>query len=70
MGTDLEEMDTITARNYSRNARLIDLSFTPDTIREKVMEQFDSQTNRDRSKLLNYFIANKLKNLTDHLSEF
>jgi 5'-3' exonuclease len=70
MGTDLEEMDTTLARNYSRNANLIDLSFTPDTIREKVMEQYNAQEGRDRSKLLNYFIANKLKNLTDHLSEF
>ena len=70
MGTDLEEMDTTLARNYSRNANLIDLSFTPDTIREKVMEQYNAQEGRDRSKLLNYFITNKLKNLTDHLSEF
>jgi hypothetical protein len=70
MGTELEEMDTTTARNYSRNARLIDLSFTPDYIRQKVMEQYEAQSNRDRSKLLNYFIANKLKNLTEHLSEF
>lgn len=70
MGTDLEEMDTTLARNYSRNACLIDLSFTPESIREKVMEQYNAQENRDRSKLLNYFIANKLKNLTEHLSEF
>lgn len=70
MGTDLEEMDTTLARNYARNVHLIDLSFTPEFIREKVMEQFNAQEGRDRSKLLNYFIANKLKNLTDHLSEF
>lgn len=70
MGTNLEEMDTNVARNYSRNANLIDLSFTPDFIREKVMEQYNAQEGRDRSKLLNYFIVNKLKNLTDHLSEF
>lgn len=70
MGTELEEMETSLARNYSRNVQLIDLSFTPDSIREKVMEQFEAQKDRDRSKLLNYFIANKLKNLTEHLSEF
>ena len=70
MGTDLEEMDTSLARNYSRNVQLIDLSFTPETIRQKVMEQFNNQEGRDRSKLLNYFISHKLKNLTEHLSEF
>jgi 5'-3' exonuclease len=70
MGTDLNEMESNIARNYSRNAQLIDLSFTPETIREKVMKQFNSQENRDRSKLLTYFINNKLKNLTEHLGEF
>lgn len=70
MGTDLNEMESNIARNYSRNAQLIDLSFTPETIREKVMEQFNSQENRDRSKLLTYFINKKLKNLTEHLGEF
>lgn len=70
MGTDLDDMDQTLAKNYSRNVKLIDLSFTPEEIREKVMEQYNAQEGRDRSKLLNYFIANKLKNLTEHLSEF
>ena len=70
LGTDLEDMDTMLARNYSRNVKLIDLAFTPEEIREKVMRQYEEQDNRDRSKLLNYFIANKLKNLTEHLGEF
>jgi len=70
LGTDLEDMDTMLARNYSRNVKLIDLAFTPEEIREKVMRQYEEQDNRDRSKLLNYFISNKLKNLTEHLGEF
>lgn len=70
MGTDLEEMDTAIARNYSRNVKLIDLTFTPEEIRDKVMQQYENQNNRDRSKLLTYFISNKLKNLTEHLGEF
>ena len=70
LGTDTKELEEPLARNYWRNAKLIDLSFTPEEIREKVMQQFESQKNRDRSKLLNYFITNKLKNLTEHLSEF
>jgi len=70
LGTDTKELEEPLARNYWRNAKLIDLSFTPNEIREKVMQQFKSQEGRDRSKLLNYFITNKLKNLTEHLSEF
>jgi len=64
------EMESIIARNYFRNAQLIDLNYIPDLIREKVMESYDKQANKDRSKLMNYFIANRLKNLTESISEF
>lgn len=57
-------------RNYMRNAQLINLNFTPKEIREKVMESYKNQSNKDRSKLMNYFIANKLRNLTEHIGEF
>jgi hypothetical protein len=68
---DPEEFnDSIATRNFFRNQTLIDLSFVPGYISDKVIEQYESQTDRDRSKLLNYFIANKLKNLMVHLPEF
>jgi hypothetical protein len=70
MKLDPSKYDTLIARNYSRNQQLIDLSFTPKEIRTKVIEQYDAQAGRDRSKLLNYFIANKLKNLMENISEF
>lgn len=57
-------------RNYMRNKQLIDLNLVPKNIKEKVVESYDSQTNKDRSKLMNYFIANRLKNLTEHIAEF
>jgi hypothetical protein len=57
-------------RNYCRNAELIDLDFVPNEIREKVMESFHSQTDKNRSKLMNYFIANRLKNLLECIGEF
>jgi 5'-3' exonuclease len=64
------EMETAIARNYMRNKQLIDLDETPEEIRVKVMESYQAQENKDRSKLMNYFIANKLRNLTEHISEF
>ena len=70
LSTNLDDMDSTLSRNYHRNATLIDLSFTPEHIQRKIFEQYDSQTGKDRSKLLNYFIVNKLKNLTEHISEF
>jgi 5'-3' exonuclease len=70
LNTDIENLDNAIKRNYKRNEQLIDLSFTPSYIQETVMEQFDQQSGKDRSKLLNYFIANKMKNLTEHIMEF
>ena len=70
LAVDPKTMETTVARNYFRNAQLIDLTNTPKEIREKVMEQFNSQHDKNRSKLMNYFIAMKLKNLTEHLNEF
>ena len=57
-------------RNWNRNRTLIDLEMIPDDIREQILEQFNEQENRDRSRLFNYFIANKLKNLTEKIGEF
>lgn len=57
-------------RNFIRNKQLIDLRFTPNDLRQKIIDSYESQTNRNRSKLMNYFIANKLKNLMENISEF
>lgn len=64
------EMETNIARNYFRNEKLIDLTHTPDELREKILESYHSQKGKDRSKLMNYFIANKLRNLTESIGEF
>jgi hypothetical protein len=57
-------------KNFMRNKNLIDLKMVPQEIGSKVVQSYDAQDNRDRSKLMNYFIAKKLKNLTQHISEF
>lgn len=58
------------ARNFDRNRRLIDLSLVPSDITEKVITQYCEQANKSRDKLFNYFIKYKLKNLTEHITEF
>jgi hypothetical protein len=70
LSTPPENMEREVARNYIRNAMLIDLSNTPDNIKEKVIDSYNAQDNKDRSKLMNYFIANRLKNLTESIGEF
>jgi hypothetical protein len=57
-------------RNYIRNKRLIDLKNTPKNLQEVILQQYEEQNNRDRSKMLNYFISNKLKNLMENIGEF
>lgn len=64
------QMDTFIARNFARNRQLIDLSFIPSKIKEQVLIQYNEQNNRDKSKMLNYFIDKKLRNLIDNLSDF
>ena len=39
-------------------------------IEEKILESYSNQSNKNRDKLINYFIANKLKNLMEHIGEF
>lgn len=55
---------------FSRNQTLIDLSFTPTVIKEKIINNYMDTKPAPRSKILNYFIANKLKNLIDVIEEF
>ena len=57
-------------RNWHRNAQLIDLSYIPVEIRQKVLESYNSQESKKRDKMFNYFIANKLKHLMEHIGEF
>jgi hypothetical protein len=64
------EMETAIARNYMRNKQLIDLDETPGEIQTKVLESYHAQDKKDRSKLMNYFIANKLRNLIENIGDF
>ncbi|MEK9696779.1 MAG: hypothetical protein VW270_13545 [Candidatus Poseidoniales archaeon] len=57
-------------RNYKRNEQLVDLDFVPDEIRQEVNRQYDEYEIPDRKGLLNYFIKNRLKLLTDAIGEF
>lgn len=57
-------------RNYMRNKNLIDLTMIPENIRTKVLESYDEQANKKRPALLNYFIANRLRNLTESIGDF
>jgi 5'-3' exonuclease len=63
------EQDETTKANYMRNATLIDLSFIPVEIKEKIINTYE-ETKPAKGKLLNYFIEHKLKNLMEVIEEF
>lgn len=56
--------------NYHRNRMMIDLDRIPNAIRNETIEALQQQCGKDRSKLFNYFIKHKLKNLTEVIAEF
>ncbi len=57
-------------RNYQRNRKLIDLAYTPDELSTEIINTYNEAPFGDRSKLLNYFIQKRLKNLTESIGEF
>lgn len=65
-----EPMSAEVARNYARNRQLIDLSMVPTDISEKIIESYESQQDKKPKDLVNYFIANRLKNLMENIQEF
>jgi hypothetical protein len=48
----------------------VDLSFTPEPIRTETIKQYEEQGGKDRTKLFNYFIEHKLKNLFESIGDF
>ena len=57
-------------RGWKRNQQLVDLSHTPQDIKNKIVDQYDTYEYNQRDKLLNYFIQNKLRNLIEHIGDF
>ena len=57
-------------RNYQRNRKLIDLTYTPEELSREIINTYNEAPFGDRSKLLNYFIQKRLKNLTESIGEF
>ena len=57
-------------RNYQRNSMLIDLTNTPEDIEDKILKEYKNAPSGNRSKLLNYFMKYKLRELTENIGEF
>jgi 5'-3' exonuclease len=57
-------------RNYQRNKTLIDLDYIPSDLKVEILEEYRKPPKGDRSKLLNYFIQKRLKNLMNDIGDF
>jgi hypothetical protein len=58
------------ASGYVRNSQLVDLTKTPQDIKDAIINSYEAQTNKNKSHLLNYFIKNKMKHMIDIIDEF
>ena len=67
---DIDDLQDEVKRNYQRNDKLINLENVPEELESEIMVNFREASSGDRSKLLNYFIKNKLKELTENIGEF
>ena len=67
---NIDDLQDEVKRNYQRNDKLINLDRIPEELEKEIMVDFDSAPCGDRSKLLNYFIQSRLKNLTETIGEF
>ena len=66
----VEDCNDEVKRNYQRNLTLIDLSKTPEELKNQIRLEYNNAPHGDRSKLLNYFMIYKLKELTENIGEF
>ena len=62
--------DDETKRNYQRNKKLIDLSESPNELFMECLQTYQEAPEGDRSKLLNYFIKNRLQELMNSIGDF
>ena len=70
LATKPADYDPDIRSNFIRNNHLIDLSFTPLSIYDKVIHEYESQQDKPRDKLFNYFVKHKLKTLIESINDF
>jgi hypothetical protein len=67
---DPTSMDAETLRRFHRNKTVIDFKEIPKSYKKIILEEFEKTKDFGRSKLFNYFLQKKLKNLMPIIQEF
>jgi 5'-3' exonuclease len=68
--SDIENHTDEIRTNWLRNSKLIDLNQIPQVYEDAIINSYRSYKVNDRSKLLTYFIENKLKSLMENIGDF
>ena len=70
LNMNVDDLQDEVKRNYQRNDKLINLDNVPRDLEKEIMVEFSEASCGDRSKLLNYFIKSRLKELTESIGDF
>lgn len=57
-------------RNFRRNEMLIDLTKIPESLKQTILDTYETAKGKSKQEFMNYFIANRLKNLINVMDEF
>ena len=57
-------------RNFSRNETMIDLTKVPESLRQNILNTYETAKGKTKQEFMNYMIANRLKNLIEVAHEF
>jgi hypothetical protein len=58
------------SHGYNRNQMLVDLSKTPQDIKDEIISMYERSRGGDKSQLMNYFIKNRMKNMLEVMADF
>lgn len=65
-----EYNDEMCKRNYYRNQYLIDFNYIPSEISATILQEYNNQANKTRSKMFNYFVKQRLPLLMESINQF
>ena len=58
------------AHGWTRNRTLIDLSKTPEDIKESIIHSYKIQTNKEKDSLLDYFVQHNMQQMIESIEDF
>jgi hypothetical protein len=65
-----ESMDEKIRSNFIRNKTVIDLEETPQIYKDQILNEYNKENENGRSKLFNFFMEKRLKNLLTDIGDF